>query len=156
MVVLLQPKYIPAMLASQKASGCDVVTGTRYKAGGGVYGWDLVRKFTSRGANLLAQLLLQPQVSDLTGSFRLYKRGVFEQLIKQVRSKVCHTECNLVAPHIWYCLVPMPLFCSFGVFIAHLFSPSCSTCNVGSSAWLRDLAGSSSWLYRWYLSLIHI
>ena len=89
MIVLLQPKYIPDMLVKQKETGCDVVTGTRYKEGGGVYGWDLVRKFTSRGANLLAQLLLQPRVSDLTGSFRLYKRSVFEQLINQVRSKVC-------------------------------------------------------------------
>jgi hypothetical protein len=81
-------------------TGCDIVTGTRYKAGGGVYGWDMVRKFTSRGANLLAQLLLQPGVSDLTGSFRLYKRCVFEQLIHQVRSKVCRTVgCSCVLNH---------------------------------------------------------
>lgn len=77
------------MLAKQKETDCDVVTGTRYKEGGGVYGWDMVRKLTSRGANLLAQLLLQPHVSDLTGSFRLYKRSVFQPLITQVRSKVC-------------------------------------------------------------------
>lgn len=94
-VSVLQPKYIPEMVTLQKKTGCDIVTGTRYKAGGGVYGWDMVRKFTSRGANLLAQLLLQPHVSDLTGSFRLYKRSVFEQLINQVRSKVCHSPMRL-------------------------------------------------------------
>lgn len=38
--------------------------------GGGVHGWDLRRKLTSRVANFLAQVLLQPGASDLTGSFR--------------------------------------------------------------------------------------
>lgn len=84
----LQPKYIDAMVHKQVSTGCDVVTGTRYIAPGGVFGWDFKRKLTSRGANLLAQLLLQPRVSDLTGSFRLYKRQVFEEIISQVQSKV--------------------------------------------------------------------
>ncbi len=38
------------------------VTGTRYRSGGGVFGWNFKRKLTSRGANLLAQTLLQPGV----------------------------------------------------------------------------------------------
>jgi dolichol-phosphate mannosyltransferase len=97
----MQPKYIPDMITRQKVSNCDIVTGTRYKAGGGIYGWDLVRKVTSRGANLLAQLLLQPRVSDLTGSFRLYKRSVLEQLIGQVQSKVCNlvVQCSSMLVH---------------------------------------------------------
>ena len=37
---------------------------------GGVYGWDLKRKMVSRGANFLADTVLNPGVSDLTGSFR--------------------------------------------------------------------------------------
>lgn len=37
---------------------------------GGVYGWDLKRKLVSRGANFLADTVLDPGVSDLTGSFR--------------------------------------------------------------------------------------
>lgn len=83
-----QPKYLLPMIERQAATGCDVVTGTRYHAQGGVFGWDLKRKVTSRGANLLAQLLLQPNVTDLTGSFRLYKRQAFENIIHQVHSKV--------------------------------------------------------------------
>lgn len=85
---MLQPKYIPHMIEKQRQTMCDVVSGTRYKQDGGVYGWDLTRKLTSRGANLLAQLLLQPNASDLTGSFRLYKRSVFEHIINEVQSKV--------------------------------------------------------------------
>ena len=49
------PKYLPAMIAKQQATGCDIVSGTRYKPGGGVFGWDTKRKLISRGANLLAQ-----------------------------------------------------------------------------------------------------
>lgn len=47
--------------------------------GGGVHGWDLRRKLTSRVANFLAQVLLNPGASDLTGSFRCVsweRRGV--------------------------------------------------------------------------------
>lgn len=33
-----------------------------------VYGWDLRRKLTSRVANFLAQFLLNPGASDLTGT----------------------------------------------------------------------------------------
>lgn len=51
-------------------TGANIVTGTRYVRNGGVHGWNLMRKLTSRGANVLAQTLLWPGVSDLTGSFR--------------------------------------------------------------------------------------
>lgn len=61
-----------------------MITGTRYSSTpspyrsaksiglgpGGVYGWDLKRKLVSRGANFLADTVLTPGVSDLTGSFR--------------------------------------------------------------------------------------
>lgn len=40
----------------------------------------------SRGANLFADTLLQPGVSDLTGSFRLYKE-VLQKVIKSTESK---------------------------------------------------------------------
>lgn len=56
------------------------MTGTRYAPGGGVYGWNAKRKLTSRGANLLAQTLLQPGVSDLTGSFRLFRKPCLEKV----------------------------------------------------------------------------
>lgn len=76
------PKFIPQMIALQKAHDYDIVTGTRYASGGGVYGWDLKRKLTSKGANIFADTVLRPGVSDLTGSFRLYKRAVLEKLFE--------------------------------------------------------------------------
>ncbi|KAK0416280.1 hypothetical protein QR680_012395 [Steinernema hermaphroditum] len=81
------PKFIPAMIKVQRERNCDIVTGTRYALGGGVSGWNLKRKVISRGANFLAQFLLQPGVSDLTGSFRLYRREVLVKLISESVSK---------------------------------------------------------------------
>lgn len=75
-----------SLLRLQQAYNLDIVTGTRYRSTptppmpssslysiappGGVYGWDLKRKLVSRGANFLADTVLQPGVTDLTGSFR--------------------------------------------------------------------------------------
>jgi dolichol-phosphate mannosyltransferase len=84
---VLQPKFIPQFIEKQKSKDYDVVSGTRYVGSGGVYGWDFKRKLISRGANFLTQLLLRPGASDLTGSFRLYKKDVLEKLIKSCVSK---------------------------------------------------------------------
>jgi len=81
------PKFIPEMVKLQQAQDLDMVTGTRYVGTGGVYGWDLKRKAVSRGANLLTQILLRPGVSDLTGSFRLYKKEVLQTLVDACVSK---------------------------------------------------------------------
>ena len=53
----------------------------------GIAGWDLKRIVTSRGANLLANILLNPGVSDLTGSYRLYKKEVLEEVMKNVKGR---------------------------------------------------------------------
>lgn len=66
----MQPKFIPKFIELQKKNDLDLVSGTRYNDGGGVYGWDFKRKLISRGANFITQLLLRPGASDLTGSFR--------------------------------------------------------------------------------------
>ncbi|KAK5698167.1 dolichol-P-mannose synthesis [Elasticomyces elasticus] len=81
------PKFLPIMIEKQKEADYDIVTGTRYAGDGGVFGWDLKRKLVSRGANLVADTVLRPGVSDLTGSFRLYKRAVLEKVIKATESK---------------------------------------------------------------------
>ncbi|CAO1349171.1 unnamed protein product [Diamesa hyperborea] len=81
------PKFIPQFIALQKKHNYDVVSGTRYAGDGGVYGWDFKRKLISRGANFLSQFLLRPRASDLTGSFRLYKKDVLSKLIGVCTSK---------------------------------------------------------------------
>ncbi|TRY62807.1 hypothetical protein TCAL_00839, partial [Tigriopus californicus] len=81
------PKFIPQFIQRQKSRNFDVVSGTRYAGDGGVNGWDLKRKVISRGANFVTQTLLRPGASDLTGSFRLYKKQVLETLVKACTSK---------------------------------------------------------------------
>jgi len=46
-----------------------------------------MRKLTSRVANFIASWTLGSNFSDLTGSFRLYKKEVLEELISQVTTK---------------------------------------------------------------------
>ena len=74
------------MVALQSATGADIVTGTRYAPGGGVAGWSFTRKLTSVGANTLASLALRPRVSDLTGSFRLYRADLLRALLRETVS----------------------------------------------------------------------
>ncbi|RLV93978.1 Dolichol-phosphate mannosyltransferase subunit 1 [Spathaspora sp. JA1] len=81
------PEAIPEFIAKQKSQNFDIVTGTRYAGNGGVYGWDFKRKLISRGANFLATVVLRPNVSDLTGSFRLYKTPVLKKIIEVTQSK---------------------------------------------------------------------
>lgn len=85
--IQFQPKFIPEFIRLQESNNLDVVSGTRYAGNGGVNGWDFKRKLISRGANFLTQLLLRPGASDLTGSFRLYKKDVLEKLIHSCVSK---------------------------------------------------------------------
>jgi dolichol-phosphate mannosyltransferase len=81
------PKFIPQMIEAMDSKKVDIVTGTRYAGNGGVAGWDTYRKLTSRTANFLADFLLNPGVSDLTGSFRLYERAAIQKVLPAVGSK---------------------------------------------------------------------
>ena len=60
---------LPWVCRLQQQTGCDIVTGTRYKAQGGVCGWNFKRKLVSRGANFLAQTLLNPGVRSRLSIF---------------------------------------------------------------------------------------
>lgn len=105
------PRHMADFIAKQRAENLDVVTGTRYAHGGGIAGWDLKRVITSRGANLLANLMLQPSVSDLTGSFRLYKREVLEDLMTRVngRAYVFQMEVIVRAEKAGYTIGEVPI-----------------------------------------------
>ncbi|KAF7258459.1 hypothetical protein EG68_04351 [Paragonimus skrjabini miyazakii] len=98
------PKFIPKFISLQKKGNYDIVTGTRYSADGGVYGWDMKRKLISRTANYIAQVLLRPRATDLTGSFRLYKRDVLKELVSRCTSKgyVFQMEMLVLASSLHY------------------------------------------------------
>lgn len=115
----------------QQAYNLDIVTGTRYSSEsspglpgttpGGVYGWDLKRKLVSRGANFLADTMLNPGVSDLTGSFRLYRLPVLRAVIASVESKgyVFQMEMMVRARAAGYTIGEVPI-----TFVDRIFGES--------------------------------
>lgn len=115
------PKHIPEFIRKQAEENYDIVTGTRYALGGGIAGWDFKRVLTSRGANLLATLLLSPSVSDLTGSFRLYKKHVLEDLMKSVKGRayVFQMEVILRAQYSGCSIAEVPI-----IFVDRLYGES--------------------------------
>jgi len=105
------PKYIAKFIEKQKEQNYDIVTGTRYLTGGGVYGWDLFRKLTSRVANYMADVLIHPNLSDLTGSFRLYKKDVLLKLLEVNTSKgyVFQMEMMVRARQFHFSIAEVPI-----------------------------------------------
>ncbi|XP_014209993.1 probable dolichol-phosphate mannosyltransferase [Copidosoma floridanum] len=128
------PKFISEMIRKQKECNYDIVTGTRYIQNGGVHGWDFKRKFISRGANFISQLLLRPNVTDLTGSFRLYKKKVLENLISSCISKgyVFQMEMIIKAKHFGYSIGEVPIS-----FVDRLYGES----KLGGSEILQFIQG---------------
>ncbi|EJD54950.1 dolichol-phosphate mannosyltransferase [Auricularia subglabra TFB-10046 SS5] len=125
------PKFIPKFIQLQEAHSLDIVTGTRYRATakpalpgaepGGVHGWDLKRKLVSRGANFLADTVLSPGVSDLTGSFRLYRTPVLRDIIPRVQSRgyVFQMEMMVRARALGYSVGEVPI-----TFVDRIFGES--------------------------------
>eukprot|EP00088_Acartia_fossae_P008347 TRINITY_DN13982_c0_g1_i1.p1 TRINITY_DN13982_c0_g1~~TRINITY_DN13982_c0_g1_i1.p1 ORF type:complete len:249 (-),score=13.88 TRINITY_DN13982_c0_g1_i1:652-1368(-) len=105
------PKFIPQFIKKQEEGNYDLVSGTRYAGDGGVNGWDLKRKIISRGANFVTQILLRPGASDLTGSFRLYKKAVLEKLVSSCVSKgyVFQMEMVIRARQLGYTIGEVPI-----------------------------------------------
>jgi dolichol-phosphate mannosyltransferase len=62
------------------AREADITIGSRYVPGGRVVGWPLRRKIISRGATLLARLLLWMRVRDPLSGLAICRRQVLEGL----------------------------------------------------------------------------
>jgi len=109
------------MINLQQSKDYDIVTGTRYAPGGGVYGWDLKRRMTSKGANIFADTVLRPGVSDLTGSFRLYKRSVLQKLFEttDVRGFSMQMALAVTAKAMGYTIGEVPI-----TFVDRVFGDS--------------------------------
>ena len=57
-----------------------VMLGSRYVPGGGVEGWPLYRRFTSRAVNGLARWMLRLKTYDNSGAFRVYRRSALQTI----------------------------------------------------------------------------
>jgi len=73
------PEAVPSLVKAV-LDGCDVAIGSRYVKGGSVEGWSAFRKLISKGATLIARILL-PQarrVKDPMSGFFAFRREVVE------------------------------------------------------------------------------
>jgi len=115
------PKFLSEFIALQQKDDLDIVTGTRYTGNGGVHGWDLKRKLISRGANYLTQVMLRPGCSDLTGSFRLYKKEVLTRLIElnQAKGYIFQMEMIIRARQCGFAIGEVPI-----TFVDRVFGES--------------------------------
>ncbi|XP_074964565.1 dolichol-phosphate mannosyltransferase subunit 1 isoform X5 [Phalacrocorax aristotelis] len=82
------PKFIPEFIRKQKEGNFDIVSGTRYKGNGGVYGWDLKRKL-----------------------IRLYRKEVLQKLMEKCVSKgyVFQMEMIVRARQLGYTVGEVPI-----------------------------------------------
>jgi dolichol-phosphate mannosyltransferase len=76
------PEDLPSLLASARTEGADLVLGSRYVPGGRVVNWPWYRDALSRSANVYSRRALRLPVRDVTGGFRLFRRGVLEEVTR--------------------------------------------------------------------------
>lgn len=73
-----EPESIRDLLGTMRTRGSDISIGSRYMQGGSIQNWTIARRVVSSVANFLAYRALRVPLSDLTGSFRVYRREVIE------------------------------------------------------------------------------
>ena len=102
---------------------------------------DLKRKLTSRVANYIAATMLRPRVSDLTGSYRLYRRACLQTLVEQVESRGYVFQMEIIVrarmPANAFSIVEVPI-----VFIDRIYGSS----KLGGSEIVQYLRGLA-WLF---------
>lgn len=72
------PEYINAMAERAIKENADIVIASRYREGGGVEGWSTLRLIISRGATMIAKLLLPStrKLSDPMSGFFMVRRAI--------------------------------------------------------------------------------
>jgi dolichol-phosphate mannosyltransferase len=70
------PVMIPRLIEPIKSGEAELVVASRYMGGGRILGWNLLRKFTSRGAVLLSRPLTP--IKDSVSGFFFMKRDVIK------------------------------------------------------------------------------
>ena len=72
------PADLPRLL--EAAADADLVLGSRYVEGGGVADWGPGRRAISRWGSAYARAMLGVGIRDLTGGFKVFRRGALEAI----------------------------------------------------------------------------
>ena len=103
---------IPEMVAALEKT--DVVLGSRYVLGGGVdERWPFWRKALSAFGNIYARTILRMKMRDVTGGFRLWRRGVLETIpLERIRSNgyIFQVEMAYVASKLGFHFTELPIY----------------------------------------------
>jgi apolipoprotein N-acyltransferase len=90
-----QPEELPGLLAAAREH--DLTIGSRYMAGGSVTNWSASRVALSRAGNRYARLMLGLPVHDATSGFRVYRRRLLAELVREpIRSDGYGFQIELV------------------------------------------------------------
>ncbi|MEB2793758.1 MAG: glycosyltransferase family 2 protein [Caldisphaeraceae archaeon] len=85
------PEVIPKLVRKLIEDKVDIVVASRYKKGGGVERWSAIRKAMSRGASLIAKLLVPEanRTSDpMSGFFAFRKKSINIENVKPIGYKI--------------------------------------------------------------------
>jgi glycosyltransferase involved in cell wall biosynthesis len=69
-----------SQMLSTAAEGWDIVCGSRYVRGGHQFGGPLLKKTLARLAGLSLHWIMRVPTHDITNSYKLYRRSIFEQI----------------------------------------------------------------------------
>jgi dolichol-phosphate mannosyltransferase len=79
------PQDIPRLLRAAEEKDVGLIQGSRYVKGGGIIGWNLIRKLQSRVANLFGKLLFGLP-NEVTSCFRVYTRESAQVVVEKVHT----------------------------------------------------------------------
>lgn len=103
---------IPELLKTLET--CDAALGSRYIPGGGLdHNWPLWRKALSTFGNLYARLILRTPIKDMTGGFRLWRRGALLAMpLERVRSNgyAFQVEMAYIAHKLGFRFTEVPFY----------------------------------------------
>lgn len=91
------PCDIVRLVEHMRDTGVDIVAGSRYRNGGSVSGWPYKRVIISSVANFIAQTVLGIQMTDCTGSMRVYKLSAIMPIVDQTVSTGFSIQLELIS-----------------------------------------------------------
>ncbi len=104
-----QPEEIPLLLAARKASGADIVVGSRFVRGSSVTGMPLWKRALSGSMNAVMRLLWSLKTRDKTSGFRLYRGKVLRSLSFRNDNFAFLPELLIDASRMGFSIVEVPI-----------------------------------------------
>lgn len=90
-------RLLSAMLAKLRANDADIVVGSRYIASGNVGAWDQRRRWISKIATYLAQLVVKADLSDPMSGFFMVRRDTFDAAGRRLSAQGYKILLDIVA-----------------------------------------------------------